>query len=74
MEKNLQIAQQVKKILSAVRKSSPGNTVELRIPLYGAIQCVAGVNHRRGNPANQVEMRAEVLIQLSGDPHPFGTN
>jgi hypothetical protein len=41
MEKNLQIAQQVKKILSAVRKSSPGNTVELRIPLYGAIQCVA---------------------------------
>jgi hypothetical protein len=65
MEKNLQIAQQVKKILSAVKKSSPGNTVELRIPVYGVIQCVVGVNHRRGNPANQVEMRAEVLIQLS---------
>jgi hypothetical protein len=66
--KDAQTAEQVKKILAAVKKSSSGNAVELRIPLYGAIQCVAGVNHRRGNPANQVEMRAEVLIQLSEDP------
>lgn len=67
-KKDLQIASQVKKILVAVKKSAPGNAVELRIPQYGAIQCVAGVNHRRGNPANQVEMRAEVLIQLAEDP------
>ena len=59
---------QVKKILEAIKKAAPGSSVELRIPSYGVIQCVAGVNHRRGNPANQVEMRAEVLIQLAKDP------
>jgi len=68
VHKDLQTAMQVKQILAAVKKSAPGGTVELRIPLYGAIQCVAGAKHRRGNPANQVEMRAEVLIQLSEDP------
>ncbi len=61
-------ALQVKKILEAIRKAAPGNTVELRIPLYGAIQCEAVVNHRRGTPANQVEMSAQVLIQLAQGP------
>ena len=59
---------QVKKILEAIKKAAAGNAVELRIPLYGAIQWVAGVNHRRGTPANQVEMSAQVLIQLAQDP------
>jgi len=68
VHKDLQTAMQVKQILEAVKKSAPGGAVELRIPLYGAIQCVAGAKHRRGNPANQVEMRAEVLIQLAKDP------
>jgi len=61
-------ALKVKKILDAIKKAAPGSSVELRIPLYGAIQCVAGVNHRRGTPANQVEMSAQVLIQLAQDP------
>ena len=61
-------ALKVKKILDAIKKAAPGNAVELRIPLYGAIQCVTGVNHRRGTPANQVEMSAQVLIQLAQDP------
>jgi hypothetical protein len=68
VNKDSETAFQVREILASVKKSAPGGAVELRIPLYGAIQCVAGVNHRRGNPANQVEMRAEVLIQLSEDP------
>ena len=59
---------QVKKILEAIKKAAPGSSVELRIPFYCAIQCVAGVNHRRGTPANQVEMSAQVLIQLAQDP------
>ena len=61
-------ALKVKKILDAIKKAAPGSSVELRIPLHGAIQCVAGVNHRRGTPANQVEMSAQVLIQLAQDP------
>jgi hypothetical protein len=68
VNKDSETAFQVREILESVKKSAQGGAVELRIPLYGAIQCVAGVNHRGGNPANQVEMRAEVLIQLSEDP------
>jgi len=68
VKKDPATALQVKKILEAIKKAAPGSSVELRIPLYGAIQCVAGAKHRRGNPANQVEMRAEVLIQLAKDP------
>ena len=68
VNKDSETALRVRKILAAVKKSAPGGAVELRIPHYGAIQCVAGAKHRRGNPANQVEMRAEVLFQLSEDP------
>ena len=45
MEKDLKVAAQVKLILKLIKELSPGNTVELRIPGYGAIQCVAGGNH-----------------------------
>ena len=68
VKKDPATALQVKKILEAIKKAAPGNAVELRIPLYGAIKCLAGVNHRRGTPANQVEMSAHVLIQLAQDP------
>ena len=68
VKKDPTTALQVKKILEAIKKAAPGNAVELRIPSYSVIQCVAGVNHRRGTPANQVEMSAQVLIQLAQDP------
>ena len=68
IKKDPATALKVKKILEVIKKAAPGNAVELRIPLYGAIQCVTGVNHRRGTPANQVEMSAQVLIQLAQDP------
>ena len=68
LKKDPDIASEVKRILELIKKSAPGNAVELRIPPYGVIQCVAGVNHRRGTPANQVEMSAEVLIQLAQSP------
>ncbi len=67
-KKDPNIAAEVKRILALIKKSAPGNAVELRIPPYGVIQCLAGVNHRRGTPANQVEMSSEVLIQLAQSP------
>ena len=68
MEKDLKTATQVKEILKLIKELSPGNTVELRIPGYGAIQCVAGANHRRGTPANTVEMSGQSLIRLINEP------
>ena len=68
MKKDPQIAARVKEILDLIKKTSPGKSVELRIPQYGAIQCVVGINHKRGTPPNTVEMSAQVLIQLCQNP------
>ena len=68
MKKDPQIAVEVKEILNLIKKISPGKSVELRIPLYGAIQCVTGSTHKRGTPPNTVEMNAQVLIKLRRNP------
>ena len=60
---------QVGEILTIVQKIAPGKYVELRIPSYGAIQCVSGSVHRRGTPSNVVELSAQTLINLAKNPH-----
>jgi hypothetical protein len=67
-KKDPDIASEVRRILDLIKKTAPGNAVELRIPPYGVIQCVEGVNHRRGTPANQVEMSGETLLFLMHNP------
>ena len=68
MNKDPQITATVKKILDLIKNISPGKSVELRVPPYGAIQCVAGSNHRRGTPPNTVEMSGQTLIRLVNEP------
>ena len=68
MENDPEIRFQVKKILELIKSVAPGKSVELRAPPYGAIQCVAGSNHRRGTPPNTVEMNAQTLIRLINEP------
>ena len=68
MTKDPQITATVKEILDLIRNISPGKSVELRVPPYGAIQCVAGVNHRRGTPPNTVEMSGQTLLRLINEP------
>ena len=68
MEKDLGISIEVKKILELIKTISPGRSVELRVPPYGVIQCVAGGNHRRGTPPNTVEMSGPTLIKLINAP------
>ena len=68
MKKDPRVAVAVKEILDQIKKISPGKSVELRIPPYGSIQCVAGGNHKRGTPPNTVEMSSQVLIQLRSNP------
>lgn len=41
-----------------------GRSVELRIPHYGAIQCVDGSIHRRGTPPNLVEENVRTFMSL----------
>ena len=68
MNKDPQISATVKDILDLIKNISPGKSVELRVPPYGAIQCVAGSNHRRGTPPNTVEMSGQTLIRLINEP------
>ena len=68
MTKDPQVTATVKEILDLIKNISPGKSVELRVPPYGAIQCVAGSNHRRGTPPNTVEMNAQTLIRLINEP------
>ena len=68
MTKDPQITVAVKEILDLIKNISPGKSVELRVPPYGAIQCVAGSNHRRGTPPNTVEMSGQTLIRLINEP------
>ena len=68
MTKDPQIAAIVKEVLELIKDISPGKSVELRVPPYGAIQCVAGSNHRRGTPPNTVEMSGQTLVRLINEP------
>jgi hypothetical protein len=68
MSKDLNIKLQVKLILDLIKSISPGSSVELRVPPYGVIQCVAGGNHRRGTPPNTVEMSGPTLVKLINAP------
>jgi uncharacterized protein (TIGR03083 family) len=43
----------------------PGRTVEVRVPPYAAVQCVAGPRHTRGTPANVVEAQPETWVELA---------
>ena len=68
MKQDLEINSRVKERLKIVEQVAPGNSVELRIPPYAAIQCVSGSVHRRGTPPNVVEMSGDTLIELVGNP------
>ena len=68
MKQDLEVKIRVREILKIVQQVSPGNSVELRIPPYAAIQCVSGSVHRRGTPPNVVEMSGQTLIELVGSP------
>lgn len=43
----------------------PGGSVELRVPPLVAVQCVAGLEHRRGTPPNVIELSPENWFALA---------
>ena len=59
-----QLPTAVRFLLQKVEADHRGGTVELRVPPFGAVQCIEGMNHRRGTPPNVVEMTPEVFLGL----------
>ncbi|MDO5712626.1 MAG: sterol carrier family protein, partial [Micrococcales bacterium] len=43
----------------------PGRSVEVRVPPFGAVQCIAGPRHPRGTPPNVVETDADTWLGLT---------
>ena len=48
----------VRYLLQVLADGAPGNSVEVRVPPFGAVQCIAGPGHTRGTPPNVVETDA----------------
>ena len=55
----------VKGLLNLLVAKAPGHAVEVRVPPYGAVQCIEGPRHTRGTPGAVVEMPAELWIDLA---------
>ncbi len=55
----------VRTLLAALAERAPGRSVEVRVPPYGAVQCVAGPRHTRGTPPNVVEMDPATWLALA---------
>jgi len=55
----------VKESLAALAQLAPGHSVEIRVPPFGAVQCVAGPRHTRGTPPNVVETDARTWLALA---------
>jgi hypothetical protein len=55
----------VRYLLQLLGDRSGGNSVEVRVPPFGAVQCIAGPRHTRGTPPNVVEMTPEVWLAVA---------
>lgn len=59
------IATAVRYLLQVLAETAEGNTVEVRVPPYGAVQAVEGPRHTRGTPPNVIEMDATTWLELA---------
>jgi Bacterial SCP ortholog len=55
----------VRYLLEELAVRAPGRSVEVRVPPYAAVQCVAGPRHTRGTPANVVEIAPTTWLALA---------
>lgn len=59
------LAPAVRLSLRTLAGVAPGRSVEVRVPPYAAIQCVAGPRHTRGTPPNVVETDVRTWLELA---------
>lgn len=59
------IATAVRYLLQLLAEQAPGNTVEVRVPPFGAVQAIEGPRHTRGTPPNVIETDAATWLALA---------
>ncbi|MCV6980460.1 hypothetical protein H7I53_09510 [Mycolicibacterium pulveris] len=60
-----ELAEAVRLTARTLAATAPGSSVEVRVPPFVAVQCVAGPAHRRGNPPNVVETDPRTWLLLA---------
>ena len=50
--------------LEEIAARAPGPTTEVRVPPFGAVQCIEGPRHTRGTPPNVVETDPQTWLEL----------
>lgn len=58
-------AMAVRFLLQVLADGAPGNSVEVRVPPFGAVQCIEGPGHTRGTPPNVVETDALTWLAIA---------
>lgn len=59
-----QLADAVRLTARTLAAAAPGASVEVRIPPFVAVQCIAGPRHTRGTPPNVVETDPWTWLRL----------
>lgn len=59
------LATAVRYLLQLLEQRYPGKSVEVRVPPFGAAQCLEGPGHTRGTPPNVIEMDAASWLALA---------
>jgi hypothetical protein len=60
-----ELAAAVRLTARTLAEQAPGSSVEVRIPPFVAVQCVAGPRHTRGTPPNVVETDPRTWLRLA---------
>ncbi len=60
-----EVATATRYLLQVLAESAEGNTVEVRVPPFGAVQAIEGPRHTRGTPPNVIEMDATTWLHLA---------
>ena len=59
------LATAVRFTLEELAARAPGRSVEVRVPPFGAVQCIEGAAHRRGTPPAVIETDAATWLSLA---------
>jgi Bacterial SCP ortholog len=60
-----QLAEAVRLTARTLAAAAPGSSVEVRVPPFVAVQCIAGPRHTRGTPPNVVETDPRTWLRLA---------
>jgi hypothetical protein len=59
------LAGAVRSLASMLATRHPGRSVEVRVPPFTAVQCIAGPRHTRGTPPNVIETDPLTFLRLA---------